>query len=88
MNVIGALQHLASECGETTQAAVKYLQHGPDSINPKERPPKTNRKALEEEEVGDVLALVELLSEMGVVRKKKVQARVALKLESYRGKYS
>ncbi len=29
MNLHGALQHLASECGELTQAAIKYIQHGP-----------------------------------------------------------
>ncbi|CDK30095.1 hypothetical protein AMP1_23 [Burkholderia phage AMP1] len=87
MNVIGALQHLASECGETTQAAVKYIQHGPTSTNPNEHPPKTNRRALEEE-VGDVMALIALLTEEGVLRKKKVQARLNVKLESYRRKYA
>ncbi|KVE35694.1 hypothetical protein [Burkholderia sp. BDU5] len=87
MNVIGTLQHLASECGETTQAAIKYIQHGPTSVNPKEQPPKTNRRALEEE-VGDTLALIELLIEGGVLRRKKVQTRRNLKLDTYRRKYA
>lgn len=87
MNVVGVLQHLASECGETTQAAIKYIQHGPDSVNPNDDPPKSNRKALEEE-VGDVLALIELLTEAKVIRRGKVLARLNLKLESYRRKYA
>ncbi|CAH0444320.1 hypothetical protein LMG10661_00799 [Ralstonia syzygii subsp. syzygii] len=87
MDVAGALQHLASECGELTQAAIKYVQHGPTSGNPKEQPPKSNRRALEEE-VGDVLALIALLDEAGVLRNKKVQARLDTKLETYRRKYA
>ncbi|MCD9228608.1 MazG nucleotide pyrophosphohydrolase domain-containing protein [Ralstonia pseudosolanacearum] len=87
MNLHGALQHLASECGELTQAAIKYIQHGPASINPKEQPPKSNRRALEEE-AGDVLALIALLVEAGVLRDKKLQARLDTKLETYQRKYA
>lgn len=87
MNVVGALQHLASECGETTQAAVKYIQHGPSSVNPKEQTPKTNRRALEEE-VGDMLVLIELLTEGKVIRRGKVLDRMNAKLDSYRRKYA
>lgn len=87
MDVTGALQHLASECGETTQAAIKYIQHGPTSVNPKEQPPKSNRRALEEE-AGDVLALIALLEEHGVLRSKKLLIRRDAKLETYRRKYA
>ncbi|AQT27788.1 nucleoside triphosphate pyrophosphohydrolase [Ralstonia phage RS-PI-1] len=87
MNLIGALQHLASEGGEVAQAAIKYIQHGPNSVNPKEQPPKTNRKALEEE-IGDVFALAELLIEMGAIRRDKITKRWDAKLKTYRRKYA
>jgi NTP pyrophosphatase (non-canonical NTP hydrolase) len=87
MKLKAVLIHLASECGETTQAAVKVIQHGPLSKNPKEKPPKTNVRALEEE-VGDVLALVELLTEGGLLRRDRVIARINEKLQTYRRKYA
>ncbi|MDO3559434.1 hypothetical protein [Ralstonia pseudosolanacearum] len=59
----------------------------PASINPKEQPPKSNRRALEEE-AGDVLALIALLVEAGVLRDKKLQARLDTKLETYQRKYA
>jgi len=80
----GAALHLTSECGELTQALVKALQFGPTSKNPLTG--KSNRKAIEEE-AGDVLALIDLLREMGVIRNEKVHDRQQMKLEVYRRKY-
>jgi len=87
MDVTGVLQHLASECGETTQAAIKMIQFGVKAQQPFSDPHKTNQRALEEE-IGDVIALATLLEELGVVRNHKITKRVNEKLAKYRRKYN
>jgi NTP pyrophosphatase (non-canonical NTP hydrolase) len=71
-----AALHLASECGELTQAIVKWLQDQG----------RMERYNLEME-AGDVLALIDLLREQGVIRNEQVHDRQQEKLESYRRKY-
>lgn len=87
MDVTGVLQHLASECGETTQAAIKMIQFGVKTTQPFSDPPKTNQRALEEE-IGDMLALIDLLCESGVVRNHKITKRQIAKRDRYRRKYN
>ncbi|WP_321875667.1 nucleoside triphosphate pyrophosphohydrolase family protein [Burkholderia cenocepacia] len=70
MNTVGALQHLSSEGGELAQAAIKLIQG------------KGSRKLLEQE-LGDVLALAELLMKHNVIRSEKVHDRKLVKLKSY-----
>ncbi|HEF4776457.1 hypothetical protein KTE28_18435 [Burkholderia multivorans] len=71
-----AALHLASECGELTQAIVKWLQD----------PSRLTRYNVEME-AGDVLALIDLLREQGVIRNEQVHDRQQEKLENYRRKY-
>jgi NTP pyrophosphatase (non-canonical NTP hydrolase) len=54
---------LQEECAEVTQAVSKCFRFGPDQMKPgKER---TNINMLEEE-IGDLLAMVELLTDLNV----------------------
>jgi NTP pyrophosphatase (non-canonical NTP hydrolase) len=71
-----AALHLASECGELTQAVVKWLQDAG----------RMTRYQMEME-AGDVLALIDLLREQGVIRNEQVHDRQQEKLAFYRRKY-
>jgi len=54
---------LQEECAEVTQAVSKCMRFGPDQMKPgKER---TNINMLEEE-IGDLFAMVELLSDLNI----------------------
>jgi NTP pyrophosphatase (non-canonical NTP hydrolase) len=54
---------LQEECAEVTQAVSKCMRFGPDQMKPgKDR---TNLNMLEEE-IGDLLAMVELLTDMNI----------------------
>jgi NTP pyrophosphatase (non-canonical NTP hydrolase) len=54
---------LQEECAEVTQAVSKCMRFGPDQMKPgKER---TNINMLEEE-IGDLLAMVELLTDLNI----------------------
>lgn len=54
---------LQEECAEVTQAVSKCFRFGPDQMKPgKER---TNLNMLEEE-IGDLLAMVELLTDLNI----------------------
>ena len=54
---------LQEECAEVTQAISKCFRFGPDQLKPgKER---TNINMLEEE-IGDLMAMVELLTDMNI----------------------
>lgn len=55
---------LSEECAEVIQAISKCHRFGLDNYKPGK--PKTNREHLEEE-IGDLLAMVEILRDMGVV---------------------
>jgi NTP pyrophosphatase (non-canonical NTP hydrolase) len=55
---------LSEECAEVIQAISKCHRFGMDNVKPGK--PKTNREHLEEE-LGDLLAMVDILLDMGVV---------------------
>ena len=55
---------LSEECAEVIQAISKCHRFGMDNVKPGK--PKTNREHLEEE-LGDLLAMVDILLEMDVV---------------------
>jgi NTP pyrophosphatase (non-canonical NTP hydrolase) len=55
---------LSEECAEVIQAISKCHRFGLDNYKPGK--PKTNREHLEEE-LGDMLAMIDILKEMGVV---------------------
>lgn len=54
---------LQEECAEVTQAISKCFRFGPDQIKPGKT--KTNMQHLQEE-LGDLLAMIDLLVEKGV----------------------
>ena len=55
---------LQEECAEVTQAVSICFRFGLDNYKPGK--PKTNREHLEDE-LGDVLAMIDIMLEMGVV---------------------
>ena len=55
---------LSEECAEVVVAVSKISRFGIDNFKPDK--PKTNREHLEEE-VGDVLAMIDILLEKGVI---------------------
>jgi NTP pyrophosphatase (non-canonical NTP hydrolase) len=57
---------LAEECGETVQAIGKILRHGKHSWNPEVVGKRTNIEDLEKE-LGDILAVVELMRRAKVI---------------------
>ncbi len=54
---------LQEECAEVTQAVSKCMRFGPDQMKPGKN--RTNLNMLEEE-IGDLLAMVELLIDMNI----------------------
>lgn len=67
---------LAEEMGEAIQAIGKILRHGYAAIDPTSRKqhPPTNREMLEHE-IGDILAVIELMySELDILPEKVVKA--------------
>jgi NTP pyrophosphatase (non-canonical NTP hydrolase) len=54
---------LQEECAEVTQAVSKCFRFGPDQMKPNK--PMTNIQMLEEE-IGDLLAMVELLTDLNI----------------------
>lgn len=54
---------LQEECAEVTQAVSKCFRFGPDQMKPNK--PMTNIQMLEEE-LGDLLAMIELITEQNV----------------------
>ncbi len=55
---------LSEECAEVIQAVSKINRFGMDNYKPGK--PKTNRQHLEEE-LGDLMAMIDILQEMNVV---------------------
>jgi NTP pyrophosphatase (non-canonical NTP hydrolase) len=55
---------LQEECAEVIQAVSKISRFGIDNLKPGK--PKTNREHLEEE-LGDMLAMIDILKEKGIV---------------------
>ena len=69
---------LQEECAEVIQAVSKISRFGIDNFKPGK--PKTNREHLEEE-LGDMLAMIDILKEMGVVSSGCLEAAKHAKIE-------
>jgi NTP pyrophosphatase (non-canonical NTP hydrolase) len=76
-DLLGLLQE---ECAEVIQAASKTRRFGFESVNPWLAPndQKTNRTLLTDE-IGDVLALVQLLVENQNIRQEEIDLRILWK---------
>ena len=72
------LDILQEECAEVIQAVSKIRRFGVDNFKPGK--PKTNRTHLEEE-IGDVLAMIDILCSMGVVDLDNLQAAKLAKFQ-------
>jgi len=66
-----ALLILAEECAEVQQAVAKIQRFGEDDVK--------NIKSLENE-IGDVIAMMTILSHQGLINPEKVMKRVPVKL--------
>jgi NTP pyrophosphatase (non-canonical NTP hydrolase) len=69
---------LQEECAEVIQAVSKISRFGIDNFKPGK--PKTNREHLEEE-VGDMLAMVDIMIEQGIVTQDNLNIAKAAKIE-------
>lgn len=69
---------LSEECAEVIQAVSKINRFGIDNKKPGK--PKTNREHLEEE-LGDLMAMIDILQEMDVVSYTNIEAAAAAKHE-------
>lgn len=69
---------LSEECAEVIQAISKCHRFGMDNYKPGK--PKTNREHLEEE-LGDLLAMVDILREKGIVSQGNMEVAKVAKIE-------
>jgi NTP pyrophosphatase (non-canonical NTP hydrolase) len=69
---------LSEECAEVIQAISKCHRFGLNNFKPGK--PKTNREHLEEE-IGDLLAMVDILLDMSVVTEEALQQAKVAKIE-------
>lgn len=69
---------LQEECAEVIQAVSKISRFGLDNLKPGK--PKTNREHLEEE-LGDLLAMIDILHEMDIVSWQHLDLAKAAKIE-------
>jgi NTP pyrophosphatase (non-canonical NTP hydrolase) len=69
---------LQEECAEVIQAVSKISRFGIDNFKPGK--PKTNREHLEEE-IGDVLAMIDIMLEKNVVSLAHLEAAKTAKIE-------
>ena len=69
---------LQEECAEVIQAVSKISRFGLDNLKPGK--PKTNREHLEEE-LGDLLAMIDILHEMDIASWDNLDAATAAKIE-------
>jgi len=73
-----AMDILQEECAEVIQAVSKISRFGLDNLKPGK--PKTNREHLEEE-LGDLLAMIDILHEMDMVSWANLDAAKEAKIE-------
>ena len=73
-----ALDILQEECAEVIQAVSKISRFGMDNLKPGK--PKTNREHLEEE-LGDLLAMIDILCGKGVVELDNLRTAKLAKIE-------
>jgi len=69
---------LQEECAEVIQAVSKISRFGLDNLKPGK--PKTNREHLEEE-LGDLLAMIDILVDMQVVNESTLKTAKTAKIE-------
>lgn len=69
---------LQEECAEVIQAVSKISRFGIDNFKPGK--PKTNRQHLEEE-LGDVMAMIDILQRMDIVSWANIEAAQVAKIE-------
>ena len=69
---------LQEECSEVTQAVSKIIRFGLDNYKPGRQ--KTNQEYLEME-IGDLLAMIILLHEQGVIREDAIEKAINQKFE-------
>ena len=69
---------LQEECAEVIQAVSKVSRFGIDNYNPGK--PKTNREHMEEE-LGDLLAMVDIMLEQGIVSWDNLEVAKQAKIE-------
>jgi NTP pyrophosphatase (non-canonical NTP hydrolase) len=72
------LDILQEECAEVIQAVSKISRFGLDNLKPGK--PKTNREHLEEE-LGDLLAMIDILHEMDIVSWENLDVAKGAKIE-------
>jgi NTP pyrophosphatase (non-canonical NTP hydrolase) len=73
-----ALDILQEECAEVIQAVSKISRFGLDNLKPGK--PKTNREHLEEE-LGDLVAMIDILTRNGVIDSANIEMAAAAKVE-------
>ena len=73
-----AMDILQEECAEVIQAVSKISRFGLDNFKPGK--PKTNREHLEEE-LGDLMAMIDILQEMDIVSFSKIDQAAEAKIE-------
>ena len=69
---------LQEECAEVIQAVSKINRFGADNIKPGK--PKTNREHLEEE-LGDMLAMIDIMMELSVISLDNLEIAKKAKIE-------
>lgn len=69
---------LQEECAEVTQAVSKCFRFGLDNVKPGK--PKTNREHLEDE-LGDVLAMIDIMMEQGIISQSNLEVAKRAKIE-------
>ena len=72
---------LQEECAEVIQAVSKVSRFGIDNVKPGK--PKTNREHLEEE-LGDLLAMVDIMLEQDIVSWRNLEVAKKAKIEKLR----
>jgi hypothetical protein len=65
MNIDDMLKQVCEESAEVTQAACKWMRFGPDSFHPGDNA-QTPNKVLLAREIGNLLAIINLLGESGL----------------------
>ncbi len=75
---IEVMNILQEECAEVIQAVSKVNRFGLDNFKPGK--PKTNREHLEEE-LGDMLAMIDIMLEKNVISLEHLEAAKAAKIE-------
>ena len=73
-----ALDILQEECAEVIQAVSKISRFGLDNLKPGK--PKTNREHLEEE-LGDLVAMIDILTRNGIVDSTNIEMAARAKVE-------